>query len=199
MAETGSALVECDATTGDMRPYSGELGGERLIATADGASMLWITPDGYALLRFRADLTPVYAPSGVDALRAGFGRYARKVRRAFPEVSRIAETYPPTNHAWRHVAEVPAESGVGRQLAAIRNLLDGRMTLPEFSRAWWHARRVAAQNGERTMDPLAWLLNEVFHLMDNYAADPEFRSPNDLSEEVIIESIRALMSSEAMR
>ncbi|MEU0534018.1 hypothetical protein [Amycolatopsis tolypomycina] len=138
---------------------------------------------GYALVTGTPRFLRAALPHGVDDARARFGRVARRL--GCPELLAAAERFPPGAHAWRSPAEVASGSGVA--------FAHGDLSGAEFARRWYAARRRADERGERVRDRLAWLLGEVFFLLEDYPIDPELREPGDVTDEELLAGVRTLL------
>jgi len=102
----------------------------------------------------------------------------------------------PGARAWRRPGEIPSDTGTGRQIASMRGLVDGSLSGPEFARSWLSGRRTALARGERTLPPLARVLDDVFFVLeDEYAIDPLLRGPDDLSDDALVSRIRLALDA----
>ncbi|HET6711539.1 hypothetical protein [Amycolatopsis sp.] len=165
--------------------------GPVLLALPDLSGAVLVTGLGYALVTGTPRFLRAALPHGVDDARARFGRVARRLGR--PGLAAAAERFPPGAHAWRSPAEVASGSGVAGQLAVMAAFAHGDLSGAEFARRWYAARRRAGERGERVRDRLAWLLGEVFFLLEDYPIDPGQREPGDLTDEELLAGVRNLL------
>ena len=85
--------------------------------------------------------------------------------------------------AWAGPGDVPDDSGVGHQVAAMRDFVAGSITGAELVSAWFAGRRRALDQGERVRPPFQRVLDDVFFVLeDEYAGDPALRGPEDLTD-----------------
>jgi hypothetical protein len=151
----------------------------------------------YALIAGNGRFMTTAVGEGVDMARARFARYAHAVSSRHPTLTAVARAYPPTHTAWSPPADIAPDSGAARQLALLDQFADGVWSSPDFAHDWWDARRTSQANGERLKAPLADLFDRVFMILEDYAADPDFREPGDLTDEELYAAIREL--SDAFR
>lgn len=83
---------------------------------------------------------------------------------------------------WATTRQVPVDSAVGRQVAAMQSLAEDACTGTEFAVAWLAARRESLEAGERTRDPLDRALLDVFYAVEEYPIDPTLREPGDTTD-----------------
>lgn len=149
---------------------------------------------GYALVAGTSEFLAGAAPEGVDQARARFARYARSAARRWPALESIARSFPPGHIAWKYPKDVPEATATGLQLALMRDLAAGRCTGAEFAVGWLDARRRSQRQGERVRDPLETLLDRVFSLLEDYSIDPQFKEPEDLSDDDLKDAVIKLLS-----
>ncbi|KQR10452.1 hypothetical protein [Cellulomonas sp. Leaf334] len=78
---------------------------------------------------------------------------------------------------------MPENTGVGRQIAALRSFVAGSITGAELESVWFAGRRLAMAQGERVRQPFERMLDDVFFILeDEYCGDPALRGPEDLSD-----------------
>ncbi|MER7037894.1 MULTISPECIES: colicin immunity domain-containing protein [Streptomyces] len=75
----------------------------------------------------------------------------------------------------------------------MRDVAAGRCTGAEFAVGWLDARRRSQQQGERVRDPLETLLDRVFSLLEDYSIDPQFKEPEDLSDDELKNAVIELL------
>jgi hypothetical protein len=121
-------------------------------------------------------------PEGVDAARAQFGRYSRRVAEQYSSAAAVAAAYPPTHRTWSQPADVAPNSVAERQLDLLAEFTQGACSAPEFAHEWWETRRASQASGERVEGRLEDLFDRVFMLLEDYAIDPAFAEPGDLSD-----------------
>ncbi|ATY10596.1 hypothetical protein CU254_09070 [Amycolatopsis sp. AA4] len=168
-----------------------------------GSSVLFVVPDfsgavlasggGYVLVAGTRLFLAGAVPGGVDDARARFGRAARQLVQQYPELPGIAAKYRPVEHSWAKRSEAPAESGVGRRLAAMESFVRGEVTGPEFARTWYAARMLSLERNERSRGPLGKVLNHLFFVLEDYPIDPALREPGDPTDEELLAEVRAAL------
>lgn len=72
----------------------------------------------------------------------------------------------------------------------MRDLVDGKISAPDFARSWLYARRRSLDAGERTREPSDRILTHVFYLLDDYVIDPELRDPDDMTDDELAAKVR---------
>jgi hypothetical protein len=80
------------------------------------------------------------------------------------------------------------------QLGLMRDLVGGKITGPEFARAWLTARRRALDEGERVGEKFDRALTDVFYMLDDYVIDPSLRGPSDMADEELVGKVRDALS-----
>ncbi|MEU4026386.1 hypothetical protein [Streptomyces anulatus] len=75
----------------------------------------------------------------------------------------------------------------------MRDVAAGRCTGAEFAVGWLDARRRSLLRGERVRDPLETLLDRVFSLLEDYSIDPQFKEPDDLSDDDLQNAVTELL------
>jgi hypothetical protein len=73
----------------------------------------------------------------------------------------------------------------------MNELAAGRISCPDFARSWLAARRVVLDDGERVRESFDRILTEVFYLLDDYKIDPLLRGPGDMTDEELVEGVKA--------
>lgn len=162
-----------------------------LLATADLEGAVLFTRPGYALVAGASALLAGATPQG-DQERARFARHARAAARKRPLLESTARSPPPGHIAWTYPRDVPDATATGRQLPVMRDVAAGRCTGTHFAVQWLDARRRSRQFGERVRDPLETLLDRVFSPLEDDTVDPQFKEPDDLSDDELAQSITEL-------
>ena len=162
-----------------------------VLALPDFTAAVLVTTNGYALLGGSPAFVRGAVNGGVDAARAQFGRYARKLGGALLE---IADQYPPLQREWASGQDVEPGSGVADQLALMTSLVAGEISAQSFAPAWWDAWRRERDGGERTRGALGEALHGIFFVLEDYAADPSLREPGDMTDEELVAKVRAALA-----
>lgn len=164
-----------------------------LLVAANLEGAVLFSGPGYALVAGTSAFLAGAAPEGVDQARARFARYARAAARKWPVLESTARSFPPGHIAWKYPRDVPEATATGQQLELMRDVAAGRCTGAEFAVGWLDARRRSQQRGERVRDPLETLLDRVFSLLEDYSIDPQFKEPEDLSDDELKNAVIELL------
>lgn len=164
-----------------------------LIAPSNFAGALLFPEPGYALLAGDQRFLSGVLPEGVDKARAQFSRYAQRVAGSRPQVEEIAREFTPREAAWRSPKDVGTHTSTALQISLLRSLVTGEVSGPQFAQEWLEARRAAMNAGERVIDPLASLLDEVFATLEDYSIDPNLWEPGDLTDSDLTARIQDLL------
>lgn len=164
-----------------------------LLASSDRQGAILFSRPGFALVAGTALFLKGAAPEGVDGGRARFARYARSVARRWPELQSVARSLSPRHFAWARARDVPAGTDAARQVRLLRDFTTGSIGGADFARGWPAARRASQDNGERLRDPLLTAFDQVFSLLEDYSIDPDLKDPDDLSDQELRVSVRAIM------
>lgn len=164
-----------------------------LFAVPDLSGAVLAGGGGYVLVAGTWSFLAGAVPCGVDQARVRFGRAARRLAGRYPELPGVAAEYPVLTRVWAKRSEVPADSGVARQLAAMESLVRGELSGPEFSRAWGAAWQLANERGERLEIPFYEVLNHLFFVLEDYPIDPTLRDPGDVTDEQLAAEVRAAL------
>ncbi|MFC8532657.1 Imm7 family immunity protein [Streptomyces sp. NPDC057249] len=164
-----------------------------VLAASDRQGAVLFSRPGYALVAGTAGFLEGAVPEGVDGGRARFGRYARVVGKWWPEVMGIARSFSARHISWARARDVPAGTGVARQVHLMRGLTTGSIGGADFARGWPAARRTSQNDGERLRDPLRTALDAVFSLLEDYSIDPDLKSPGDLSDRELTDAVREIV------
>ncbi|MGV9294173.1 hypothetical protein [Amycolatopsis sp. NPDC003676] len=108
-------------------------------------------------------------------------------------MTRDSGEYPVLTPVWAKRREVPADSGVARELAAMEALVRGESSGPEFSLAWGAAWRLSTERRERLRTPFYQVLNHLFFVLEDYPIDPTLRDPGDVTDEELLVEVRAAL------
>lgn len=105
---------------------------------------------------------------------------------------------------WLTAADVPPDSGVGRQLQAMRDFVGGRIDADTFIRNWLDGRRAQAvaydQDGTRPGARIEDALDALFFAVDDYDPSPTLRDPQWIDADQLREATRdALTRIESLR
>lgn len=98
------------------------------------------------------------------------------------------------SRSWVSPSEVDPGSAIAAQLELMRNLVSGKITGPDFARAWLSARRRALDAGERVRERFDRVLTDVFYLLDDYVIDPGLRDPGDITDEDLVARVREALN-----
>jgi hypothetical protein len=158
-----------------------------VLALPDLSAALVVTTDGYSLLGGSPAFVRGAVNGGVDAARAQFGRYAKKVGGALLP---IAAQYPPLHREWATVQDVEPGSAVFEQVALMAAVAAGEISAQSFAPRWLDAWRRERDTGERTRGVLSEVLREFFFVLEDYAADPSLREPGDMTDEELVAKVR---------
>ncbi|MFD8058464.1 hypothetical protein ACFXA0_13330 [Streptomyces cyaneofuscatus] len=164
-----------------------------LLAAANLEGAVLFPRPGYALVAGTSAFLAGAAAEGVDQGRARFARYARAAEPEWPGLKATARSFPPGHVAWKHPEDVPVDTATGRQLALMRDVAAGHCTGAEFAVGWLDARRRSQRQGERVRDPLETVLDRVFSLLEDYSIDPQFKEPDDLSDDGLKNAVIRLL------
>lgn len=95
---------------------------------------------------------------------------------------------------WLTAAEIPPDTGAGRQLQAMRDFAGGRITADVFVQRWLEGRRAqmaavdqgGPRPGARIEDPL----DDLFFAVDNYDPAPTDRDPEWIDADQLREAVQ---------
>jgi len=149
---------------------------EALLVPPDLSAALLTTSAGFAVAAGPRTFVAVVAGTDVRTARRSFGEYAL-ASAGSPAVLEVASYYGcalsgrswrPAWLAWSHGADVPPGSGIGSQLAAMRQFVAGRLGAADFVRLVRAARQQEMWAGERAIGPLAAALDTICWALDGY-------------------------------
>jgi hypothetical protein len=163
-----------------------------VVALPDMSAALLVTTSGYSLLGGSPVFVRGATNGGVDSARAQFGRYAKKLGGVLLP---IAAQYPPLHREWATEQDVEPGSGVADQLALMRSLVAGEISAQSFAPAWLTGWRRERNGGERTRGALNDALHDIFVVLEDYAADPSLREPDDMTDEELVAKVRKALDS----
>ncbi|WP_322751132.1 MULTISPECIES: colicin immunity domain-containing protein [unclassified Frankia] len=96
----------------------------------------------------------------------------------------------PRRRVWSSPSEVDPGTGIARQLELMHELIEAKMSGPEFAHAWLAARRHALDEKERVRERFDRILTDVFYLLDDYVIDPSIRDSDDMTDEELVGRVR---------
>jgi hypothetical protein len=158
-----------------------------VLSMPDRSGAVVVTTDGYALFAGTAPFIRACVPEGPDALRAEFGRSARK---QFPALREIAERFPPRHHAWSSPSEAPPGTAVAEMVDLMDALVRGDVDASEFESRWLDGRRRAMAEGERIRGRFSDIMGDVFWAIEDHVEDLEHRDANQISGEELVARVR---------
>lgn len=164
-----------------------------VLAAPDGQGAVLFARPGFALVAGTRRFLAGAVPEGVDGGRARFARYALRAAGRWPELPALAGSLPPPHTAWARAEDVPSGTGTARQLELVRDFVTGSVGGTDFARGWLAAHRASRDDGERLRDPLLTALDQVFLLLEDYSIEPEFREPDDLTDQELRNAVRAVV------
>lgn len=164
-----------------------------LIVPSHFVGALLFPEPGYALLAGDERFLSGALPEGVDKARVNFSRYVQRVAGRWSHVEGIAREFTPCDTASRSSKDVCANTATAQQISLLHSLTSGEIAGPQFAQEWLEARRTAMNAGERVIDPLASLLDEVFATLEDYSSSPDLWEPGDLTDAELTERIRELL------
>jgi hypothetical protein len=152
---------------------------ETLVSLPDLSAALLGTAAGFAVAAGPRQFVEAVIGLDVRRARARFADFALAApARPSPQLEAAAyygcalsgRGWRPAWLAWHWAADVPQDSGIGAQLAAMRAMADGRIGAEEFERTFRAGRRNEIAAGERAAGPLAEAVNAVCWALDAHAA-----------------------------
>ncbi len=178
---------------------------DALLALPDLSAALLATEAGFAVAAGSRQFVEVVAGSDVRRARSSFADFALAALGSSAQPMEAAAYYGcalsgrpwrPAWLAWHRAADVPYGSGVGGQLAAMRQVADGRLAAEDFERSFRAARRQEIAAGERAAGPLAAALDGVCWALDGYLAPGEGRSraPGDMDLAELREAVKVALA-----
>ncbi|WP_431874674.1 colicin immunity domain-containing protein [Amycolatopsis sacchari] len=168
--------------------------GDFLLCLPDFSAAVLVTTSGYALLAGAGKFLAETVYEGVDEARARFGQYAKRLAVRYPELAEVAREYPPRLRSWGSPGEATPGSGVAEQVELMNRLDRDELTGKDFMDRWLAARRRSQEAGERLRRPLAEALDQVFYALEDYEPDPGLRDPDELSDEDLLDQVRAALT-----
>jgi hypothetical protein len=184
-----------------------ELGApEALVVVQDLSRVLLSTGSGFAVAAGPHQFIEAVAGADVRRVRAGFAEFVLASLGSSAEALEAASYYGcalsgrswrPAWLAWSHPASVPHRSGIGGQLAAMRQFAGGQLGVEDFERAFRAARWQEMRAGERAAPPLSTALDNVCWALDGYvpAAGGGPRAPGDLDLAGLRDAVKGALSS----
>jgi hypothetical protein len=183
-----------------------ELGApEALVVVQDLSCVLLSTGSGFAVAAGPHQFIEAVAGADVRRVRAGFAEFVLSSLGSSAEAPEAASYYGcalsgrswrPAWLAWSRPASVPHGSGIGGQLAAMRQFAGGQLGAEDFERAFRAARWQEMRAGERAVPPLSTALDNVCWALDGYvpAGGGRPRSPGDLDLAGLREVVKEALS-----
>lgn len=99
---------------------------------------------------------------------------------------------------WLTVAEIPPDSGVGRQLRAMRDFVDGQIDADTFIQYWLDGRRAQAaayaRDGTRPGARIEDTLDDLFFAVDDYDSSPTDRDPQWIDADQLRDATRRALT-----
>ncbi|WEV26092.1 hypothetical protein OYE22_13445 [Streptomyces sp. 71268] len=190
LTEAAVSQASVDTAVGDR--YRGR---PALVAASNLRGALLLTEHGYALIAGDAHFLGGAAGEGVDRLRTQFERTARRLSARVPTLQDVARRYPARYVAWGSLRDVPAGTGMARQVAVMRSFAHGEIAAPEFAKGWLAGRRKALRDGERAREWIASDMQEIFAALEEYSFGESPCEPGSLTGD----ELRARVQSVVLR
>ncbi|MGE5288384.1 MAG: hypothetical protein ACM3ML_14545 [Micromonosporaceae bacterium] len=176
-----------------------------LVVVQDLSCALLTTGAGFAVAAGPHQFIEAVAGADARRVRAGFADFVLASLGSSAQALEAASYYGcalsgrpwrPAWLAWSHPAGVPHGTGIGGQLAAMRQFAKGQIDAEEFERIFRSARWQEMRVGERAAPPLATALDNVCWALDGYVpADAGVaRAPGDLDLAGLREAVSAALS-----
>jgi hypothetical protein len=204
--QTESRAVAMSADGPRIHSTLDELGTpDALVVVQDLSRVLLTTGSGYAVAAGPHQFIEAVAGADVRRVRAGFAEFVLGSLVSSAEALEAASYYGcalsgrswrPAWLAWSHPAGVPHGTGIGGQLAAMRQFADSQLGAEEFAHIFRAARWQEMRAGERATPPLSTALDNVSWALDGYAAagDGVPRAPGDLDLDGLREAVNVALS-----
>lgn len=160
-----------------------------LLTTLDRSSALLATGSGYGLLAGASGFLALVLPGGIEEALVDFGRYARRASRHQSALASVAAKFPGRKITRRTRVDLDPAVGAGRQVRLMVEFAAGEIEGAAFSAEWMSARRESLDSGERLGDQMSVALDGVFYALEQYAYDPAFAEPGDISTEELRDAI----------
>jgi hypothetical protein len=150
---------------------------DALIVLPDLSAALLTTSAGFAVAAGPRQFVEAVAGADVRRARTGFAEFALASAGSSGQPLSAARYYGcalsgrawrPVWLAWSSAVQVPYGSGIGGQLVAMRQFVDGRLSAADFGQLFRAARRQEMQAGERATGSLATALDETGWALDGY-------------------------------
>jgi hypothetical protein len=75
----------------------------------------------------------------------------------------------------------------------VEALVGGRISAPDFAKAWLSARRRVLDRGERVRERFDRILTDTFYLLDDYVIDPTLRRSGDMTDRELVAKVRTAL------
>ena len=166
-----------------------------------GAALL-VTTLGYGVAAGSPQFVEAALGEDVEAARRGFAERAWDARGDAPALTETAYVFgcamsgphhAPAWKAWSGPSQVPPNSGLGDQLALMRQAAAGSIGAETFVPAWLEARDREISAGEHATGSLAAALRQVLYAVDDYVPDALLRGPEDLDDAGVVDAVRSAL------
>jgi hypothetical protein len=173
---------------------------DALVVLTDLSAALLTTSAGFAVAAGPRQFAETAAGGDARRARSGFAEFALAAAASSLQPLHAARYYGcalsgrpwrPFWLAWSSAADVPYGSGIGGQLSAMRQFVDGKLNAADFARMFRDARRQEMRAGERAAGLLAAALDSACWALDGYTPPGEGypRRPGQLDLEGLREAV----------
>ncbi len=155
---------------------------DALVVLPDLSAALLTTPAGFAVAAGPRQFVEAAAGADVRRARTGFAEFALACAKSSMQPLHAARYYGcalsgrpwrPFWLAWSRAEDVPRGSGIGGQLSAMRQFVEGGLSAADFERMFRSARQREMWAGERAAGPLAAALDSTCWALDGYVPPDE--------------------------
>ena len=171
----------------------------------DLSAALLTTSAGFAVAAGPRQFVEAVAGADVRRARTGFAEFALASAGSSAQPLSAARYYGcalsgrawrPVWLAWSSAVQVPYGSGIGGQLVAMRQFVDGRLSAADFGQLFRAARRQEMQAGERATGSLATALDDTGWALDGYVPSGQGypRAPGQLDLDGLREAVSVALS-----
>lgn len=170
-----------------------------LVVPPGAAAALLVTTVGFGVAAGPASFVEAVLDADAGEARRLFAEQAFRSRDAEPALVETAYVFgcaasgrhhAPLWRAWSELAQAPPGSGVGEQVALMRQLAAGRIGAAGFVTDWLAARDREIDEGEHATGPLAEALRRVLYAVDDFVPAATLRGPEDLDEAGLVDAVR---------
>jgi hypothetical protein len=176
-----------------------------LAVLPDLSAALLTTEAGFAVAAGPRQFVEAVTGADVRRARAGFAEFALASAASSAQPLQAARYYGcalsgrpwrPFWLAWSSAADVPYGTGIGVQLSAMRQFVDGRLSAADFGRMFRAARRHEMREGERATGLLAAALDATCWALDGYVPPGagSLRTPGQLDIDGLREAVSVALS-----